>query len=39
VSGQRAVPVYVDDEHGITMAESARIMEYLDVTGGELGAS
>ncbi|PSP88813.1 NrdH-redoxin [Halobacteriales archaeon QS_4_69_34] len=39
VSGQRAVPVYVDDEHGITMAESARIMEYLDVTGGEPGAS
>lgn len=30
VSGQRAVPVLVDDERGITMAESERILEYLD---------
>jgi len=30
VSGQRAVPVLVDDEHGVTMAESGRILEYLD---------
>jgi glutathione S-transferase len=30
VSGQRAVPVLVDDEHGVTMAESDRILEYLD---------
>ncbi|PSP32715.1 NrdH-redoxin [Halobacteriales archaeon QH_10_67_22] len=30
VSGQRAVPVLVDDEHSVTMAESDRILEYLD---------
>jgi len=30
VSGQRAVPVLVDDERGVTMAESERILEYLD---------
>jgi glutathione S-transferase len=32
VSGQRAVPVLVDDNRGITMAESERIVEYLDTT-------
>ena len=32
VSGQRAVPVLVDDDRGITMAESERIVEYLDTT-------
>ena len=32
VSGQRAVPVLVDDERGITMAESERIVEYLDTS-------
>ncbi|UPM43276.1 glutaredoxin family protein [Halocatena salina] len=32
VSGQRAVPVLVDDERGITMAESERILEYLDTS-------
>lgn len=32
VSGQREVPVLIDEEHGITMAESERIMEYLDAT-------
>ena len=32
VSGQRAVPVLVDDEHGITIAESERIVEYLDTS-------
>lgn len=32
VSGQREVPVLVDEERGITMAESERIMEYLDAT-------
>jgi glutathione S-transferase len=32
VSGQRAVPVLIDDERGITMAESERIVEYLDTT-------
>ncbi|MFB6227778.1 MAG: glutaredoxin family protein [Halobacteriales archaeon] len=32
VSGQRAVPVLVDDERGVTMAESDRILEYVDRT-------
>jgi len=30
VSGQRGVPVIVDDDRGVTMAESDRIVEYLD---------
>ena len=30
VSGQRDVPVLVDDERGITMSESERIVEHLD---------
>jgi glutaredoxin len=34
VSGQRQVPVLVDDEHGVTMAESERINEYLRTTYG-----
>lgn len=32
VSGQRQVPVLVDDERGVTMAESDRIVEYLNTT-------
>lgn len=32
VSGQRQVPVIVDDDSGVTMAESERILEYLDRT-------
>ena len=32
VSGQRAVPVLVDDERGVTMNESANILEYIDRT-------
>lgn len=32
VSGQRQVPVLVDEDHGVTMAESERIVEYLDRT-------
>lgn len=32
VSGQRAVPVLVDDKRGVTMAESERIIEYLDTS-------
>jgi glutaredoxin len=32
VSGQRAVPVLVDDTRGVTMAESERILEYLDTS-------
>jgi len=32
VSGQRAVPVLVDTERGVTMAESANIVEYVEAT-------
>lgn len=32
VSGQRAVPVLVDDERGVTMPESENILEYVDNT-------
>ena len=32
VSGQRLVPVLVDDERGVTMAESENILEYVDQT-------
>lgn len=35
VSGQRQVPVLVDDEYGVTMSQSARIFEYLETTYGE----
>jgi len=30
VSGSRTVPAIVDDETGVTMSESANIVEYLD---------
>jgi glutathione S-transferase len=30
VSGQRQVPVVVDDDRGVTMAESEKILDYLD---------
>lgn len=30
VSGQRVVPVLVDEARGVTMAESERILEYLE---------
>jgi glutaredoxin len=32
VSGQRAVPVLVDEARGVTMNESANILEYIDQT-------
>lgn len=32
VSGQRAVPVLVDEDQGVTMAESAKILEYVEQT-------
>jgi glutaredoxin len=32
VSGQRAVPVLVDDDRGVTMAESDNILDYVDRT-------
>ncbi|WP_435361865.1 glutaredoxin family protein [Haloarchaeobius sp. DFWS5] len=35
VSGQRQVPVLIDEEYGITMAESARILEFVDKTYAE----
>jgi glutaredoxin len=31
-SGQRVVPVLVDDDHGVVMAESENILEYVDRT-------
>lgn len=35
VSGQRGVPVLIDDAYGVTMAESAKIAEYLHTTYGD----
>lgn len=32
VSGQRAVPVLVDDVRGVTMAESQNILTYVETT-------
>lgn len=32
VSGQRGVPVIVDDDTGVTMAESDNILEYIEKT-------
>ena len=32
VSGQRGVPVLVDDDRGVTMAESEKILEYVERT-------
>ncbi|MFB6196609.1 MAG: glutaredoxin family protein [Haloplanus sp.] len=32
VSGQRAVPVIVDDARGVTMAESDNILQYVERT-------
>lgn len=37
-SGVRTVPVLVDERTGVTMAESANIVEYLEATYGEDGA-
>jgi len=34
-SGVRTVPVIIDEATGVTMAESANIVEYLDRTYGE----
>lgn len=30
VSGQRGVPVLIDEDYGVTMAESERILEFLE---------
>lgn len=32
VSGQRGVPVLIDEERGVTMSESANILEYIERT-------
>lgn len=32
VSGQRGVPVLVDDDSGVTMAESEQIVEYVETS-------
>jgi len=37
VAGVRTVPVIVDEATGVTMAESGRIVEYLDATYGDDG--
>lgn len=34
VSGQRQVPVLVDEEHGAILSESERINEFLETTYG-----
>lgn len=38
VSGQRVVPVLVDDSYGVTMAESARIIEFLQTAYADVDA-
>jgi glutaredoxin len=38
VSGQRQVPVIVDDDYGVTMSQSARIFEFLETTYGDAGS-
>jgi glutathione S-transferase len=35
VSGKRTVPAIVDEHTGVTMSESANIVDYLDNTYGE----
>jgi glutathione S-transferase len=35
ISGKRTVPAIVDENTGVTMSESANIVEYLDNTYGE----
>jgi glutathione S-transferase len=35
VSGKRTVPAIVDENTGVTMSESANIVEYLETTYGE----
>jgi len=37
VAGVRSVPVIVDETTGVTMAESANVVEYLDATYGDGG--
>ncbi|WP_435184807.1 glutathione S-transferase N-terminal domain-containing protein [Halobellus sp. EA9] len=39
VSGKRSVPAIVDENTGVTMSESANIVEYLETTYGDGGAA
>ncbi|MFB6252415.1 MAG: glutathione S-transferase N-terminal domain-containing protein [Halobellus sp.] len=39
ISGKRSVPAIVDENTGVTMSESANIVEYLQSTYGEGGAA
>ena len=39
VSGKRSVPAIVDENTGVTMSESANIVEYLQGTYGDGGAA
>ncbi|WP_276299597.1 glutathione S-transferase N-terminal domain-containing protein [Halorussus lipolyticus] len=38
ISGKRTVPAIVDENTGVTMSESANIVEYLENTYGDGGA-
>jgi glutathione S-transferase len=38
LTGKRTVPAIVDERTGVTMSESANIVEYLDDTYGDGGA-
>ena len=35
ITGQRQVPVVVDDDYGVSMSQSSRIFEFLETTYGE----
>jgi glutathione S-transferase len=39
LTGKRTVPALVDPQTGVTMSESANIVEYLDRTYGERGGA
>ncbi|SFF81039.1 Glutathione S-transferase, N-terminal domain [Halopelagius inordinatus] len=39
ISGKRTVPAIIDEDTGVTMSESANIVEYLEKTYGDGGAA
>ncbi|MFO7927852.1 glutaredoxin family protein [Natronomonas sp.] len=39
VTGQRQVPVLVDDEYGVSMSQSVRIIEYVQTTYGDAASN
>jgi glutathione S-transferase len=39
ISGKRTVPAIVDENTGVTMSESANIVEYLEATYGDEAAT